>query len=149
MTPNDLLSLPARDLSLQIAARDISCRELMQASLQRIERLNPKFNALVSLRTPAELLAEADARDWQLAQGQRLGWMHGFPVAVKDLVDAKGLITTMGSPATSRKPASRDALFVERMKGAGAIVIGKSNTPEFGLGSHTYNNVFGTTRNAY
>ncbi len=75
--------------------------------------------------------------------------MHGFPVAVKDLVDAQGLVTTMGSPATSRQPAARDALFVERMKRAGAIVIGKSNTPEFGLGSHTYNNVFGTTGNAY
>lgn len=149
MNANDLLSLTAGDLSQRIAAREISSRELMQASLQRINDLNPRFNALVSLRSPAELLEEADVRDRQLAQGQRLGWMHGFPVAVKDLVDAKGLVTTMGSPVTSRKPAARDALFVERMKGAGAIVIGKSNTPEFGLGSHTYNNVFGTTCNAY
>jgi amidase len=149
MTPDDLLSLSASEMSRRIEARDISCLELMQASLQRIEELNPTFNALVSLRAPADLLAQAAARDRELAQGYRLGWMHGFPVAVKDLADAQGLVTTMGSPATSREPAARDALFVERMKSAGAIVIGKSNTPEFGLGSHTYNNVFGTTRNAY
>ncbi len=149
MTSNDLLDLTARELSQRIAARELSCRELMQASLQRIAQLNPQFNALVSLRPEDELLAEADERDRQLAQGQRLGWMHGFPIAVKDLVDVKGLVTTMGSPVTPRQPAARDVLFVERMKAAGAIVIGKSNTPEFGLGSHTYNNVFGTTRNAY
>jgi amidase len=149
MTPSDLLSLSATELSQRIAAREVSCRDLMRSSLQRIEQLNPRFNALVSLRPPHDLLAEADARDRQLAQGQRLGWMHGFPVAVKDLADAKGLVTTMGSPATPRTPAGRDALFVERMKGAGAIVIGKSNTPEFGLGSHTYNKVFGTTGNAW
>jgi amidase len=149
MTPSELLSLGAGDLSRRIAAREISCRELMQASLGRIAELNPTHNALVSLRGADELLAEADARDRELAQGRRAGWMHGFPVAVKDLADSKGLVTTMGSPATPRQPAARDALFVERMKRAGAIVIGKSNTPEFGLGSHTYNNVFGTTRNAW
>ena len=149
MIPADMLSLSAGDLSRRIAERAVSCRDLMKASLQRIDELNPRFNALVSLRPADELMAQADARDRQLAQGQRLGWMHGFPVAVKDLADAQGLVTTMGSPATSRQPAARDALFVERMKRAGAIVIGKSNTPEFGLGSHTYNNVFGTTVNAY
>ncbi|MEO8653479.1 MAG: amidase family protein, partial [Ramlibacter sp.] len=149
MTPTDLLSWSAGDLSRRIAEHAVSCRELMKASLQRIDELNPRFNALVSLRPADKLMAEADARDRQLAQGQRLGWMHGFPVAVKDLADAKGLVTTMGSPATSRQPAARDALFVERMRRAGAIVIGKSNTPEFGLGSHTYNSVFGTTVNAY
>jgi amidase len=146
---SDILSLSATELSKCIAEREVSCHELMRSTLRRIEQLNPRFNALVSLRPAADLLAEADARDRQLAQGQRLGWMHGFPVAVKDLADAKGLVTTMGSPATSRQPAARDALFVERMKRAGAIVIGKSNTPEFGLGSHTYNHVFGITGNAY
>jgi len=149
MPSDDLLSLSASELSLRIAARELSCRELMLASLQRIDQLNPQFNALVSLRRRDDLLQEAQARDAQLARDQRLGWMHGFPVAVKDLADARGLVTTMGSPATSRAPATQDALFVERMKAAGAIVIGKSNTPEFGLGSHTYNPVFGTTRNAY
>ena len=149
MTHNDLLCLTARELALRIAAREVSCREVMRASLQRIDELNPRFNALVSLRPREELLAQAQARDAQLARDERLGWMHGFPLAVKDLADAQGLVTTMGSPATARTPAAGDALFVQRMKAAGAIVIGKSNTPEFGLGSHTYNPVFGTTRNAF
>ncbi len=145
----DMLSLDAGDLSLRIASRELSCRDLMRASLARIEALNPRFNAIVSLRDADVLLAEAGVRDDELAQGRRRGWMHGFPLAVKDLADAQGLPTTMGSPAMGRHPAARDALFVERMKNAGAIVIGKTNTPEFGLGSHTYNPVFGTTGNAY
>jgi amidase len=121
----------------------------MQATLARIEALNPRFNAIVSLRETQSLLAEARQRDDQLAHGDRLGWMHGFPIAVKDLADAQGLPTTQGSPAIGQRIAAGDALFVQRMKAAGAIVIGKTNTPEFGLGSHTYNPVFGTTRNAY
>ena len=150
MTPlPDLLALDATDLSRRIAAREISCVDLMQASLARIAALNPRFNAIVSLRDGAQLMAEAGVRDEELAQGQRHGWMHGFPVAVKDLSDVQGLPTTLGSPAIGKRPALADALFVERMKRAGAIVIGKTNTPEFGLGSHTYNTVFGTTLNAY
>ena len=150
MTPaTDILALTATGLSRRIAARELSCVELMQASLARIDALNPRFNAIVSLRVPDVLLAEARARDDALARGGRLGWMHGFPVAVKDLSDAQGLPTTFGSPAIGKRPAAADALFVQRMKAAGAIVIGKTNTPEFGLGSHTYNPVFGATFNAY
>jgi amidase len=150
MTPDqDPLALDAGDLSRRIAARDISCTALMQASLARIAALNPRFNAIVSLRDSASLLAQARQRDDELAHGRRRGWMHGFPIAVKDLADAQGLPTTMGSPAIGQRIATGDALFVERMKRAGAIVIGKTNTPEFGLGSHTYNPVFGTTLNAY
>ncbi len=145
----DLLALDAADLSRRIAARELSCVELMQASLARIDALNPRFNAIVSLRDADALLAEARARDDDLARGRRLGWMHGFPIAVKDLSDAQGLPTTLGSPAIGKRPATGDALFVQRMKRAGAIVIGKTNTPEFGLGSHTFNPVFGTTLNAY
>lgn len=148
MTDAELLALDAGTLSRTIAAREVSCRELMQASLRRIAALNPRHNAVVSLRDEAALLADADARDAELARGARLGWMHGFPVAVKDLQDAQGLRTTLGSTATGRRIAAGDALFVQRMKAAGAIVIGKTNTPEFGLGSHTYNQVFGITRNA-
>lgn len=148
-TTTDLLALDAADLSRRIAAREVSCAELMQASLARIAALNPRFNAIVSLRDADTLLAEARARDDELARGQRLGWMHGFPIAVKDLSDAQGLPTTFGSPAIGKRPAAGDALFVQRMKRAGAIVIGKTNTPEFGLGSHTFNPVFGTTLNAY
>lgn len=147
--PAHLLSLDAGDLSLRIAAGEVSCTALMEATLERIDAMNPRFNAIVSLRDPDVLLADARTRDDELARGGRRGWMHGFPVAVKDLADAQGLPTTMGAPAMGKHPAIRDALFVQRMKLAGAIVIGKTNTPEFGLGSHTYNAVFGTTRNAY
>ncbi|MDM0011148.1 amidase [Variovorax sp. J22P168] len=149
MNSHDLPGLDATTLSRLIAAREISCRELMAASLARIDALNPRFNAIVSLRDPRQLLAEADARDAQLARGERMGWMHGFPLAVKDLSHAAGLPTSMGSPIAPRTPARTDSLHVARMRAAGAIVIGKTNTPEFGLGSHTYNTVFGTTLNAY
>src|SRR3954469_2519895 len=139
----------ASRLSRLIAERQLSCVELMRTSLERIAALNPEHNAIVSLRDGDALLAEARTRDEQLARGERLGWMHGFPVAVKDLSDAAGLATTLGSPAIGKRVASEDALFVQRMKRAGAIVIGKTNTPEFGLGSHTYNSVYGITRNAW
>jgi amidase len=149
MTPTDILALDATTLSRHIATRTVSCRELMEATLARIEALNPRFNAIVSLRDPQQLLDEARTRDAQLACGERLGWMHGFPLAVKDLSDAAGLPTSKGSPLSPKSPARTDSLHVARMRQAGAIVIGKTNTPEFGLGSHTYNTVFGTTLNAY
>ncbi|WP_295539522.1 amidase [uncultured Pseudacidovorax sp.] len=149
MNDAELLALDATRLARLIAARDLSCRELMQATLARIDAFNPRFNALVSLRDADALRAEADARDAQLARGKRLGWMHGFPLAVKDLSHAAGLPTSMGSPLAPTSPARHDSLHVARARAAGAIVIGKSNTPEFGLGSHTYNTVFGTTRNAW
>src|SRR5450830_1138543 len=149
MPSADLLELSATELSRRIAARSVSCHELMQASLARIEALNPRFNAIVSLREPQQLLAEARERDAELARGERRGWMHGFPLAVKDLSHATGLPTSMGSPLSPRSPARADSLHVARVREAGAIVIGKTNTPEFGLGSHTYNTVFGITRNAY
>jgi amidase len=146
---HELLDLDASTLARRIAARDVSCREVMRASLDRIAALNPVHNAIVSLRGEQELLAEADARDAQLARGEPTGWIHGFPVAVKDLSDVAGLPTTEGSPAVGKRVPATDALFVQRMKKAGAIVIGKTNTPEFGLGSHTFNPVFGITRNAW
>lgn len=149
MASTDLLELSATELSRRIAARSVSCHALMQAALTRIEALNPRFNAIVSLREPQQLLAEAGERDAELARGVRRGWMHGFPLAVKDLSHAAGLPTSMGSPLSPRSPARADSLHVARMRAAGAIVIGKTNTPEFGLGSHTYNTVFGTTLNAY
>jgi amidase len=149
VTQDAILQLDASTLARRIAAREISCRDLMHATLARIEALNPRHNAIVSLRPREELLAEADAADAALARGQRAGWMHGFPIAVKDLSDARGLPTTQGSLAVGRRMPAADALFVQRMRQAGAIVIGKTNTPEFGLGSHTYNEVFGITRNAW
>ena len=147
--PDDPTALDASALSAALHARQVSCREVMGAYLARIHRLNPRCNALVSLRQDDELLAEADARDAELARGQSRGWMHGLPQAVKDLSNAAGLPTTLGSPLMRGFVAKEDGLMAARMKAAGCIVFGKSNTPEFGLGSHTFNEVFGTTLNAY
>ncbi len=146
---SDIAALDAAALSQSIRARTISCREVMQACLARIARVNPAVNAIVSLQDEDRLLAQADERDRQLAQGQWLGWMHGFPLAVKDLAATAGIRTTLASPLLREFVPVEDAIFVARLKAAGAIVIGKTNTPEFGLGSHTYNNVFGPTRNPY
>ena len=146
---SDPTSLDAAALSQAIHTRAVSCREVMQAYLDRIERLNPRVSAIVSLQDQERLLARADERDGQLARGQWLGWMHGFPIAVKDLAATAGIRTTLGSPLLREFVPAEDAIVVARMKAAGAIVIGKTNTPEFGLGSQTYNNVFGATGNAY
>src|SRR5690349_5283566 len=123
----------------------------MTAYLDHIERLNPVVNAVVSLRPRADLLAEARDKDAMLERGEYAGWMHGFPHAVKDLADVAGLPTSFGllRPAWGHPAPARDALFVSRIRAAGAIFIGKTNTPQLGLGSQTYNDVFGTTRNAY
>jgi amidase len=121
----------------------------MQATLARIDEVNPAVNAIVSLRDAQELLAEADAHDAMLAKGASKGWMHGIPQAIKDLSPTEGLRTTLGSPLMRDFVPKADGLMVQRMKAAGAIVIGKTNVPEFGLGSHSFNEVFGVTRNAY
>ena len=147
--PCAITALDAGALSEAIHARRLSCREVMQAYLARIAALNPGYNAIVSLRPEAELLAEAGACDAELARGRSRGWMHGMPQAIKDLANAAGLPTTLGSPLMKHFVASEDGLMTARMKAAGCIVIGKTNTPEFGLGSHSFNEVFGTTVNAY
>src|SRR5512138_215341 len=108
MHDEDILRLDASTLSRRISAREISCRALMQASLARIEALNPRHNAIVSLRPADQLLAEADAADATLARGARQGWMHGFPIAIKDLSDARSLPTTMGSLAVGQRMAASD-----------------------------------------
>lgn len=145
---NSLLAMNAVELSSAIHSRSVSCVEVMTAYVDHIERVNPKVNAIVSLQDRSCLLRQAAERDAQLAGGRSLGWMHGFPHAVKDTADTKGIRTTRGSPLTDRIP-THDAIFVERLRASGAILIGKTNTPEFGLGSQTYNTVFGTTLNAY
>ncbi|WP_249139203.1 amidase [Bradyrhizobium japonicum] len=145
----DLLNHDARALSLLIHQRKISCREVMAATLARIGRINPEVTAIVSLRDAESLLGEADARDRMLAEGRSMGWMHGLPQAPKDLADAFGFVTTSGSPLFASHRPSEDSLFVRRLREAGAILIGKTNTSEFGLGSQTYNRVFGATGNAY
>ena len=95
---SDPTELDASALSQALAARFLSCRELMQATLARIERLNPTYNAIVSLQDGDALLAQADVRDAQLARGERMGWMHGLPIAIKDLHATRGIRTTLGSP---------------------------------------------------
>lgn len=135
----------AFELSGMLERRDVSCVELMQDTLQRIDQVNPSVNALVSLCDRDDLLAQAAKAD----QAERAGWMHGLPIAVKDLANAAGLPTSMGSPLFKSNVPSKDDIMVSRMRDAGAIFIGKTNTPEFGLGSHTYNPLFGATKNPY
>ncbi|NLD53391.1 MAG: amidase [Burkholderiaceae bacterium] len=138
-----------RALSQAIRDRRLSCRELMEAVLARIAQCNPRHNAIVSPRPDDELLAEADRHDALLAEGRWLGVLHGIPQAIKDLAMTRGLRTTLGSRILKDNVPAGDSLFVERMRAAGAILIGKTNTPEFGLGSQTYNDVHGITRNAH
>jgi amidase len=149
----DITDLPAHALSAAIHDRRVSCREVMQATLARIDAVNPLHNAIVSLHDGDLLLAEADERDGQLKRGATpsgpIGWMHGMPQAIKDMAPTAGIRTTLGSPLLRDFVPTQDSLTVQRMKSAGCIVIGKTNTPEFGLGSNTFNEVFGITRNAY
>ncbi len=144
-----IVALDAEALSRAIHARQISCREVMQAYLAHIERFNPQVNALVSLRPAEALLAEADERDRELGRGHSRGWMHGMPQAIKDLAATAGLRTTLGSPLFAEQVPEQDAISVARVRASGALIVGKSNVPEFGLGSQTYNTLFGTTTNAY
>lgn len=145
----NIVELDAIALSQAIHARQVSCHEVMQAYLAQIARFNPSVNALVSLRDEEHVLAEAQVCDRELDQGRSRGWMHGMPQAIKDLAATKGLRTTMGSPLFAEQVPVEDAIAVARVRASGAIIIGKSNVPEFGLGSQTYNSVFGTTGNAY
>jgi amidase len=145
----ELLAMDAVTLARTIKAKEVSCRTVMEAFLNQIDRINPKVNAIVSLQDREALLKQADERDKQLARGEYLGWLHGFPQAIKDLTATKGIATTQGSPLLRNFIPQTDAFVVERMKKSGAIIIGKTNNPEFGLGSQTYNNVFGATLNAY
>ena len=143
---NELLNRDAVDLAAMIARREISAAELMEATLARIDEVNPKLNAIVSQVEGDTAMDMARAAD----KGPVKGPMHGLPLAIKDLADAKGLPTNMGSPVyKDAGPAPKDDIMVARMRGAGALIIGKTNTPEFGLGSHTYNPVWGATRNAW
>nr|WP_281377697.1 amidase [Saccharopolyspora hordei] len=144
-----MVLLDAVELSWLISRREVSCVEVMETYLAHVDRFNPQVNAIVSRVDADELVEQARERDRELDRGERRGWMHGFPVAVKDLSDAAGLPTTKGSPLLADSVAEADALHVRRMREAGAIVIGKTNVPEFGLGSHTFNPVFGTTLNPY
>lgn len=141
--------LSAVDLAAAIRDRRVSCVEVMESYLAQIDRWNPVVNAIVSLRDPDALRDQARERDQQLARGEYLGVLHGFPHAVKDLADVAGFVTTEGTPLLKDNVAPADSLFVERIRAAGAVFVGKTNVPEMGAGSQTFNPVFGTTNNAY
>ena len=138
----------ATELAELIRLREVSVREVMAAHLEQIERVNPEVNAICTL-VAGPAMEQATKADEALARGVTPGPLYGLPIAIKDLVETKGTRTTLGSPIYQDLVPERDALFVERLKAAGAIVIGKTNTPEFGAGSHTFNPVFGLTRNPY
>jgi amidase len=149
MTSSPLCFASARELAAQMARGEMSARDVMAAHLDQIGRLNPQLNAIVA-KLPDEacmaLAAEADERQ---AAGEDLGPLHGLPIAFKDLQDARGFVTARGSRIFRNVVSATDAVSVERLRKAGALAIGKTNVPEFGLGSHTYNEVYGTTRNPY
>ena len=148
MFGSELCSASARDLARLIRTREVSAEEVMRAHLERIDRVNPQVNAIVTL-LPDRALDQAREADEALARGDEAGPLFGLPIAHKDLVETKGVRTTRGSPLFRDWVPDRDALIVERLKGAGAISVGKTNTPEFGAGSQTFNEVFGATLNPY
>ena len=145
---SEVLFAPARDLLRWMSERELSAVELMLRYLQRIDAVNPELNAIVTL-LPDEALAGARAADAALGRGESTGVLHGLPIAVKDLTLTRGIRTTFGSPIYRDFVPGVDDLYVQRLRAAGAIIIGKTNTPEFGAGSHTFNEVFGATRNPY
>lgn len=147
--PADVTSMSASVLSSAIKARHISCKEVMHAYLARIHRYNPVYNAIVSMADDDSLIKEAERADLELDQGKYRGWMHGMPHAVKDLADVKGFPTSMGSPIFAGQVAASDSFVISRIREQGPIFVGKTNTPEFGMGSQSYNPVFGATGSAY
>ena len=141
--------MTAVEMAGKIANGDLTAQEVMAAHYDQIERVNPQVNAIVTLIPREEAMAKAKAADEKQAAGEPLGVLHGLPIAHKDLTDTKGMRTTYGSPIFKDFVPEHNALIVERLQEAGALSIGKTNTPEFGAGSNTFNPVFGATRNPY
>ncbi len=135
-------------MARMIRAGELSARELLAAHIKQIERVNPAVNAIITL-VPEQAEAAAFEADERQARGEPIGPLHGLPVAYKDLTETRGIRTTFGSPAFRDYVPAADDIVVERLRAAGAIAIGKTNTPEFGAGSQTFNRVFGATRNPY
>jgi amidase len=147
--PGDITDMSATRLSLAIRQREVSCVEVMQAYLARIHRYNPVYNAIVSMVEDDVLTEQARAADQALSNGDYWGWMHGMPYAVKDSKDVRGMPTSSGSPIFAGTVATEDGFGVARIRRQGPIFIGKTNLPEFGMGSQSYNPVFGATGSAY
>jgi amidase len=145
---DELLFKPATEQLALLRSGELSARELLAAHLQRIDEVNGDINALVTL-VPELAESAAEAADERHARGELAGVLDGLPIAHKDLVDTAGIRTTSGSPIFAGRVPEENGLIVERLQQAGAVTIGKTNTPEFGAGSQTFNEVFGVTRNPY
>ena len=145
---SDICQMSAAELARLVRAKTLSARDVVGAHLARIERVNPGLNAIVTL-VADQAMARARLADEDLARGRAVGPLHGLPIAHKDLQPTNGIRTTFGSPIYKEFVPSEDSLTVERLRLAGAIVVGKTNTPEFGAGSQTFNPVFGSTLNPY
>lgn len=148
MKSNTICFSSAHTLAQKIRKREISAREVMEAFLVQIAKVNPKVNAIVSINEEIALKG-ADEADRKLQAGEEIGPLHGLPIAIKDTVAAKGFPTTEGSVIFKDHIAKEDNLVAERLRHAGAIIIGKTNVPEFGAGAHTFNHLFGKTLNPY
>lgn len=147
--PADITELSASRLSAAIRQRHVTCVEVMQAYLERIHRYNPVYNAIVSMADDDELIKQAELADRALDNDEYWGWMHGMPQAIKDDANVSGFPTSYGSPIFAGTMAEEDDLLVSRVRREGPIFIGKTNLPEFGMGSQSYNPVFGTTGSAW
>ncbi len=146
--PTEIVDLSASQLSAALRQGLVSSVEVMRAYLDHIHRYNPVYNAIVSMASDDDLIAQAERADQALARGEYWGWMHGMPHAVKDLADARGFPTSQGSPIYAGTLPSEDSFMIGRIRDQGAIFIGKTNVPEFGMGSQSYNPVFGATGSA-
>ena len=146
--PTQVVDFTASQLSAAIRLRQVACVEVMEAYLAHIHRYNPVYNAIVSMADDDRLIALARRADEALAQGEYWGWMHGMPHAVKDLADVVGFPTSQGSPIYAGTMPEADSEHIARIRAQGAIFIGKTNVPEFGMGSQSYNPVFGVTSSA-
>src|SRR5262245_22878841 len=145
---SSLCFMSAVEIARLIQSKKLSAREALAAHLKQIERVNPKVNAIVTL--VAQMAGDSALKaDEMQARKEKLGPLHGLPVAHKDLLETRGILTTFGSPLYRNNIPDEDDIVVERMSRAGAILIGKTNTPEFGAGSQTFNTVFGSTKNPY
>jgi amidase len=145
---SDLCARPAREQGTLLQTRAVSAVEVLAAHLARIGVLNPALNAIVTL-DPEGARAQAAAIDARRARGEALGPFAGLPIAIKDMEPTRGMRTTLGSPIYRDWIPDHDSLLVERLRAHGLVVIGKTNTPEFAMGSQTFNTIFGATRNPW
>ena len=149
MRDKEIIRFSATHLARLIASRELSCFEVMCAYLDQIEAINPEVNAIISMLDREQLELLAQVKDQEMGRYDVLPPLYGLPLAPKDLTATLGIVTSLGSPIFKDQRNAVDSIVVERMRRAGGILIGKTNVPEFGLGSHTYNTVFGSTKNAY